>query len=244
MLKISNLTARVDNKLVLNGLSLEVNDGEIHAIMGKNGIGKSTLCKIIMRDLNYEILGGNIIYNNSDLLKMTTDEVARCGIMLIGQNPLAIEGITNAELLRASLRENKNEKINLFAFNQKMEEACKKLDMDPKFIHKEINVGASGGERKKIELLHMAVLEPSFVVLDEDSLKTVANFINEYHKKTNCSILLITHHPNIINYIKPNYVHVLDNGQVVNTGDYHLAETIEKNGYSGASVISESDNDE
>ena len=243
MFKVSNLTAKIDNKTVLENFNLQINDGEIHVIMGRNGIGKSTLCKIIMNDTNYEVMGGTISYNNKNITNIPTFEIAREKIMLISQNPMSIEGITNAEVLRTALREIKDEKINIFEFNKKMEEACKLLDLDPKFIHKEVNVGASGGERKKIELLHAAILEPQFLILDEidsgldvDALKVVCNFINEYQKKSNCSILMITHHPNIIEYIKPNYVHILDKGKIVKTGDYHLAYEIESAGF-GANTM-------
>lgn len=251
MLKINNLNATVADKKVLNGLDLTIEDGEIHVLMGKNGIGKSSLCKIIMRDEDYKVTGGNVLYNNVDLLKLNTTEVARQKVMLISQNPIAIEGITNAEVLRTALREIKNENINIFEFNKKLEDACKELELDPKFIHKEVNMGASGGERKKIELMHLAVLEPSFIILDEidsgldvDALKVVAKFINNYHKKTKCGILIITHHPNIISYIKPNYVHILDEGKIIKTGDYHLAEEIEKGGFKGAFEIDKSTEEE
>ena len=251
MFKINNLCAMVSDKSVLNDLDLKIADGEIHVLMGKNGIGKSSLCKIIMRDNDYKVTGGNILYNGKNLLKMSTTEVAREKVMLISQNPIAIEGITNAEVLRTALREIKNENINIFEFNKSLEQACKELDLDPKFIHKEVNMGASGGERKKIELMHLALLEPQFIILDEidsgldvDALKVVAKFINNYHKKTKCSILIITHHPNIISYIKPNYVHILDEGKIVKTGDYHLAEEIEKEGFKGAFVMNDQKDEE
>lgn len=250
MFKVSNLTAKIENKTVLENFGLQINDGEIHVIMGRNGIGKSTLCKIIMKDKNYTITGGTIVYNSRNLLELETYEIAREGIMLISQNPISIEGITNAEVLRTALREINNENINIFEFNKKMEEACAKLNLDPKFIHKEVNVGASGGERKKVELLHAAILEPNFLILDEidsgldvDAIKVVCNFINEYHQKTNCSILMITHHPSIIEHIKPNYVHILDNGKIVKTGDSHLAYEVENSGF-GANIMVEDDQNE
>ena len=247
MFKVNDLTAKIGSKTVLENLNLQINDGEVHVIMGRNGIGKSTLCKIIMKDDNYDVVGGTIVYNGKNLLELETYEVAREKVMLISQNPISIEGITNAEVLRTAIREMKDESINIFEFNKKMEEACKSLELDPKFIHKEVNVGASGGERKKIELLHAAVLEPKFLILDEidsgldvDALKVVCNFINEYHQKSNCSILMITHHPNIIEYIRPNYVHILDNGKIVKSGDYHLAYEIENVGF-GANIMIEDD---
>ena len=251
MFKIVGLTAKVDNNVILNDFNMEINDGEIHVIMGHNGVGKSTLCKIIMNDENYNVLNGKILFNDKNLRNLQTYEIAREGVMLISQNPLAIEGVTNAEVLRTALRETRNDKINIFEFNKKMEEVCDKLNLSRDFIHKDINVGASGGERKKIELLHMAILEPKFIMLDEidsgldvDAIKDVANFINDYHKKSKCSILIITHHPNIIDYIKPNYVHVLDGGRIVKTGDYLLAKQIEKEGFISTNAMTRDDNHE
>ncbi|MBR4231001.1 MAG: Fe-S cluster assembly ATPase SufC [Bacilli bacterium] len=251
MFKIMGLTAKVDNNIILNDFNMEINDGEIHVIMGHNGVGKSTLCKIIMNDENYDILNGKILFNGKNLRDLKTYEIAREGIMLISQNPIAIEGVTNAEVLRTALRETRNDKINIFDFNKKMEEVCDKLKLSRDFIHKDINVGASGGERKKIELLHMAILEPKFIMLDEidsgldvDAIKDVASFINEYHKETKCSILIITHHPNIIDYIKPNYVHILDEGHIVKTGDYLLAKQIEKYGFVSTNAMTEDGNHE
>ena len=225
MLKIDNLNVYIenDNKKILDNFSLEINDGEIHAIMGKNGIGKSTLCKVIMGYPFYKI-NGSINYNKKELLGVDTSEIAKNGIMLITQNPPAIEGVTNAEALRTALREKNNENIDIFKFNKEMEQICDKLCLDKSFIHKDINLGASGGERKKIELLHMGILKPNFIILDEidsgldvDALKIVSNFINEYYSKYKPSILLITHHKNIIEYIKPNYVHILSDGKIIKT---------------------------
>ncbi len=245
MFKINNLNAYIDDKKILDNFSMTINDGEIHAIMGKNGIGKSTLCKIIMGYPNYKV-SGNIIYNDKNLIGLDTYDIAKNGVMLISQNPPAIEGVTNAEALRSALRERENQNIDIFKFNKQMEEICEKLKLDKSFIHKDINVGASGGERKKIELLHLGILKPSFIILDEldsgldvDALKVVADFINEYYHENKPSILLITHHKNILQYIKPNYVHILSDGKIIKTGDYHLAENIENEGFNKASDISE-----
>lgn len=250
MFKITRLTAYIGDKKLLDNFSLDINDGEIHTIMGKNGIGKSTLCKIILNNKDYIIKAGTISYNNKNLLNMPTYEIAKEGIMYIAQNPTSVEGVSNAEVLRNALREKTGQNINIFKFNKEMEDVCALLELDPKFIHKEVNVGASGGERKKVELLHMAILKPSFLILDEidsgldvDALKVVANFINEYHKKSGCSILIITHHPKIIEYIKPNYVHILSDGKLIKTGDYHLAYEVENEGF-GANIIGDSENAE
>ena len=157
MFKISNLYVSVNDKDILNDLSVELSDGQIHVIMGKNGIGKSTLCKVIMNYPGYT-KKGKIVYNNKDLLQMSTYEIAKEGVMLISQNPPAIEGVSNAEALRTALKGRNEGTLDIFKFNKEMEQICDKLSLDKSFIHKDINVGASGGERKKIELL------PSFAV--------------------------------------------------------------------------------
>lgn len=250
MLKINNLSVKVSNKKILNNMDLTINDGEIHVIMGKNGIGKSSLCKVLMRDNDYEVINGNITFDGVDILKLDTNEVANKGMMFILQNPPQIEGVSNAEMLRTVLRTRSNDKINIFEFNKLLEDLCTKLKLDKSFIHKDINVGASGGERKKIELLHMGVLKPKFIILDEidsgldvDALKVVSDYINDYHNETKCSILMVTHHNNILNYIKPNFVHILEDGKIVKTGDYHLAESVEKEGFE-ANVLSKDDANE
>ena len=250
MFKINNLTVYIEDKKILDDLSLTLGDGEIHVIMGKNGIGKSSLCKVIMGYPGYKV-NGNISYNGKDLLKLNTFEIAQSGVMLISQNPPAIEGVTNAEALRAALREKTKENIDIFKFNKEMENICDKLNLDKSFIHKEINVGASGGERKKIELLHMGILKPSFIILDEidsgldvDALKVVSNYITNYYNEYKPTILMITHHSNITDLIKPNYVHILDNGKIVKTGDYHLAKNIEKEGFNEANIISKEEENE
>lgn len=247
MFKISNLCLNVQEKNILNDFNLTIKDSEVHTIMGKNGVGKSSICRAIMNDKNYIINSGNIYYNDEDITNLSTYEIVRKGIMYISQNPISIEGISNAEMLRTTLRDIKNENINIFEFNKEMETICKKLDLDISFIHKDVNVGASGGERKKVELLHMGVLKPKFIILDEidsgldvDSLKVVANFINDYHKETNCSILLITHHTNILKYIKTDYVHILSDGKITKTGNHLLAEKLENEGFTRANVMSDS----
>lgn len=238
MFKISNLNAYIDDRKILDDFSITINPGEIHAIMGKNGIGKSTLCKIIMGYPNYKV-NGSIVYNDIELLGLDTYDIAKNGVMLISQNPPAIEGVTNAEALRSALRERENQNIDIFKFNKQMEEICDKLKIDKSFIHKEINVGASGGERKKIELLHLGILKPSFIILDEldsgldvDSLRITSENIKKYKAENpSTSILIITHHPKILEYLHPDYVHIMNNGKIIKTGNYDLAMEVEKNGY-------------
>ena len=193
MLKINNLTVKADNKEILHDFNLNINDGEIHVIMGPNGIGKSTIVNTIMGNKNYEVTEGSIEYNNEDLLKMDTTTRARKGLMLINQSPIAIEGVTNAEMLRSAIQEKNQERVNIFEFNKKLQDICKKLDIPTSFIHRNINDGMSGGERKKNELMHMWMLEPKFLMLDEldsgldvDALKVCSNSIMEYYKEYKC----------------------------------------------------------
>ena len=244
MLEINNLSVKVLDKEILHDFDLNIEDGEIHALMGPNGIGKSTICKTILGDSNYQITKGLIKYNNEVLNDMSPTNRARLGIFLLNQNPITIEGVTNAELLRSVLSEKNNEQINIFKFNQEMTDICKKLDIPTSFIHRNINEGMSGGERKKNELLHLWMLKPSFIILDEldsgldvDALKLVASSINEYYKEYKPSILIITHHIDLLNYIKPNYVHVIENGSITSSGDISLAKSIIENGYNKANVM-------
>ena len=238
MLSINKLRVLADNKEILNDFSLDIKDGEIHVLMGPNGVGKSTICRAILKDPNYTITNGNIIYNDKDLSNLTTTDISRLGIMMINQNPIAIEGVTNAEMLRMALSERTNEHIDIFKFSKEAKEICQKLSIPESFLHRDINSGMSGGERKKNELLHIWMLKPSFLILDEvdsgldvDALKIVANSIKEYQSTTNCSILLVTHNPKLLEILNPTYIHILHNKKIVKTGDASLAKEIEKNGF-------------
>ncbi|MBQ1812458.1 MAG: Fe-S cluster assembly ATPase SufC [Bacilli bacterium] len=244
MLIIKNLKVSVLDKEILKGLNLEINDGEIHAIMGPNGTGKSTLSKVIMRDENYSV-DGIVKYNGEDILKMTTDEVARLGIFLAMQYPISIEGVSNADMLRTALSIREGKSINLFKFVNELENAYDELKFDKNTIHSSINEGFSGGERKKNEIIGMKMLKPSLIILDEidsgvdvDNLKIISKNILKYKKESNASLLIITHYPHILKYIKPDYVHIMNNGKIVKTGDYNLALSILENGYE-ASVVKE-----
>lgn len=245
MLKIDNLSVKVGDKCILKNLNLNINDGEVHAIMGPNGTGKSTLSKVIMRDDTFTVTSGNIEYNGKNILSLTTDEVARSGIFLAMQYPISIEGVSNADMLRTalSIREEKN--INLFKFVTELEKAYDELNFDKSTIHSSINEGFSGGERKKNEIIGMKMLKPSLIILDEidsgvdvDNLKVIANSILKYKNESNASILIITHYPHILNYIKPDYVHIMSDGNIVKTGSSELAELILENGYE-ASIMKE-----
>ena len=239
MLTIKNLSVSVGEKVILKDFNLTINENEVHAIMGPNGIGKSTICKTIMGDPNYIVTSGSIFYNDTDLLKLNVSERARLGIYLLNQSPIEIPGVSNAEMLRLRLNENNPTPISIFDFNKKMTSICEKLDIPKSFIHRGINEGMSGGERKKNELLHLWMLEPSLIILDEldsgldiDSLKTVTNSLNEYletHPKA--SILLVTHHEPLLNMLNASNIHIMKDGHIIKSGDLSLAKEIENQGY-------------
>lgn len=238
MLKIENLCLSVSDKEILKNFNLTINDGDIHAIMGPNGIGKSSICKAIMGDTNYEIKEGSITFDDVLLNEVSTTERANMGLMLINQSPLAIEGVSNADMLRMALASKTGSPVDLYKFNKKIQEVCKKLEIPTSFIHRSINDGMSGGERKKNELMHMWMLEPKFLILDEldsgldvDALRICANSIMEYYREKKISILIITHHSNILDIIKPDYVHIIKDKHISYTGDISTAKLIEKNGF-------------
>ena len=238
MLEIKDLTVIADNKEILKDFNLNIKDGEIHALMGPNGVGKSTICRSILKDPNYIIKKGTITYNNENLIDKTTTDIARLGIMMITQSPIAIEGVTNGEMLRLALSEKNKEHIDIFSFQKEVKEICNKLNIPESFIHRSINDGMSGGERKKNELLHIWMLKPSFLILDEvdsgldvDALKEVSNSLKEYHEKTNASMLIISHNPKLLKTLKPDKVHILKNKNIIKTGNIDLINDIELDGF-------------
>lgn len=245
MLEIKNLTVKVENKIVLDGFNLTINDGEIHVLMGPNGVGKSTLTKAIMGDNNYKIVNGDILYNKESILKLKVDERARKGIFLANQNPPEISGVSNSDFLRTAISSKNQKNVNLYSFIKKIDEAKKDLNMPDEMVHRSVNKGFSGGEKKKNEVLQMKMLEPNFIILDEidsgvdvDALKIVASNINDYKvKNKKSSLLIITHYTHLLNYIKPNFVHVIKDGKIVKTGDYTLAKQIEDNGFNFDKVM-------
>lgn len=249
MLKIENLSTSIDDKDILKNFYLNINDGEVHALMGPNGTGKSTLSKVILNNKKYKKLSGKIMFDDVDITNMSTDEIARKGIFLCNQLPCEIDGVTTADFLRTAL--NEKEEVSLYQYIKKIDNAVKDLKMDENMIHRSMNKGFSGGEKKKNEILQLKVLEPKFIILDEldsgldvDSLKIVCENINSYLKEhENTSVLIITHYPKILQYIKPDYVHVMVNGNIKKTGDASLALEIEEKGYdaykNSASIVSE-----
>lgn len=262
LFKIDNLSVTINDRQILHEYKLEIKKGEIHAIMGPNGSGKSTLSRVIMGDTRYNVLDGHIYFNDQDITNMPTDERARLGIFLAMQSPIEIEGVTNADFLRSALNAKSKESINLYDLVKKIEKTTEDLKMDAKMLHRSINQGFSGGERKKNEILQMKILEPSLIIMDEidsgldvDSLRIVSENINDYRTShPDTSILLITHYQRILDYIKPDYVHIMTCGKIVKTGDYKLAFEIENKGYnlvdetkdksSRISIMKEKGNDE
>jgi Fe-S cluster assembly ATP-binding protein len=237
MLSIKNLSVNVDDLNILDDINLDILDGEIHVLMGPNGAGKSSITKVISGNKDY-LTKGSIIYNGEELLNKSITDIALSGIYVVNQNPIEVEGVSNALMLRTLLNERNKENIDIFKFNKELEDICKKLDLDKSFIHKDINVSCSGGERKKIELMHMWVIKPSFIILDEidsgldvDSIKVVMNNIKEYYLEYMPSILIITHEERLIKYFDNYLVHVLNNKKIVKSGDKLLAMDVLKNGF-------------
>lgn len=239
MLSIKNIDVLVEKKSVLKNFSLDIDKGSIHVIMGPNGVGKSTLSRVIMGDNNYKIENGSITFNGEDITNMSTDMRSRLGIFLAMQYPLEIDGVSNQDFLRTAMSSHQEKNVGLYDFIVNCEKATEELKMDKNLIHRSLNVGFSGGEKKKNEVLQIKLLKPKFIILDEidsgldvDSLKIVAKNIVKYKEENkDTAILIITHLTKILEYIKPDYVHVLGDGHILKTGDYSLALDIEKDGY-------------
>ena len=240
MLKISNLNANVENKSILKGFSLNINPGEVHAIMGPNGSGKSTLANILSGKPGYNI-SGELRYEGEDLAQISIEERAQKGMFLAFQYPTEIPGVNTNNFLRTSLnsiRKAKGQKdLDAINFLKIVKEKAKELSIDEKFLSRHLNVGFSGGEKKKNEILQLKILEPKLAILDEtdsgldiDALKTVAEGVNSYKNKNN-SFLIITHYQRLLNFIKPDFIHVLSAGKIIKTGSKELGEELEKTGY-------------
>ena len=236
---IDNLFATtLDGKEILKGVSLKIKQGEIHAIMGPNGGGKSTLALCLMGHPGYKITDGKILINNIDITKMTTDKRAKLGLFLGFQYPVEVPGVSLSSFLRMAVNENKkkSEKISPIGFRNLMAGSAKKLSFSDEITKRTLNEGFSGGEKKKAEILQMSLLRPNFAVLDEpdsgldvDALRFISKTINTLDFPL--GLLLITHYQRILHYIKPNFVHILVHGKIVKSGNHLLAKEIEKNGY-------------
>ena len=241
MLEIKDLKSRVAGNDILQGLSLSVSAGEVHAIMGPNGSGKSTLAQVIAGHEDYEVTGGSVQFKGKDLLELEPEERAREGIFLGFQYPVEIPGVNNAYLLKAALNAKRKhhglDEIDAFEFLKTAKEKMASLGMDPKFLNRGVNEGFSGGEKKRNEILQMAMLEPELAILDEtdsgldiDALKAVAQGVNAL-RSPDRAIVLVTHYQRLLDYIEPDFVHVLSNGRIVRSGDKTLALELEEKGY-------------
>ncbi|HHT9952605.1 TPA: Fe-S cluster assembly ATPase SufC [Legionella pneumophila] len=242
MLNIKELNVAVNGQSILKGINLEVKLGEVHAIMGPNGSGKSTLSKVLAGHPSYEVTRGDISYLGQDLLPMSPEERARAGIFMSFQYPVEIPGVTNINFLKASVNavrkgQGKNT-LDAIEFLSFIREKCQLLDMDESFLYRSINEGFSGGEKKRNEILQMAALEPRLAILDEtdsgldiDALRIISQGVNAMRSPER-SIILVTHYQRLLDYIEPDFIHVLANGRIITSGDKSLALELEKKGYS------------
>jgi Fe-S cluster assembly ATP-binding protein len=241
MLEIKNLRAGIDGREILKGINLTVNKGEIHAIMGPNGSGKSTLAKVLAGHPQYEVISGEVIYEGRNLLEMPPDERAREGVFMAFQYPIEVPGVSNAQFLRLAYNEKRKhlgeEELDPLEFKDLLKERAKVVEMDASFMTRSVNEGFSGGEKKRNEILQMAVLEPKLAVLDEtdsgldiDALRIVANGVNQLFTPEN-GIIVVTHYQRLLNYIVPHFVHVLADGLIAREGGKELALELEAKGY-------------
>lgn len=238
-LVIEDLHVNVEGKEIIRGLSLEIKGGETHAIMGPNGTGKSTLASALMGHPKYEVTSGKVLLDGEDLLEMSVDERARKGLFLAMQYPSEISGVTNADFLRTAINARRGEgnEISLMKFIRQLEKAMETLEMDSQMANRYLNEGFSGGEKKRNEILQMMMLSPRIAILDEidsgldiDALKIVANGVNSL-RSPEMGLLVITHYQRLLNYIIPDYVHVMMQGKIVKSGGPELAERLEREGY-------------
>lgn len=238
-LKVENLHVSIEDKEILKGVNLEVKAGEIHAIMGPNGTGKSTLSSAIMGHPKYEVTSGSITLDNEDVLEMEVDERAQAGLFLAMQYPSEISGVTNAEFLRSAInaRRDEGDEISLMKFIRQMDQKMEFLEMDPDMAQRYLNEGFSGGEKKRNEILQLMMIEPKIAILDEidsgldiDALKVVSKGINAMRGE-DFGCLMITHYQRLLNYITPDYVHVMMQGRIVKSGGPELAQRLEAEGY-------------
>ena len=241
LLEVRGLSAKIADHNILKGIDLTVRAGEVHAIMGPNGSGKSTFAKVLSGHPSYEVTGGEVLFEGRNLLELAPEERARAGLFLGFQYPIEVPGVTNSAFLRLAYNTVQGtrgiEELDPLEFDDLVREKMKLLDIDPSFLGRSLNAGISGGEKKRNEILQMALLEPKLAVLDEtdsgldiDALRVVANGINKLHTPDN-GIVLVTHYQRMLNYIVPDYVHVMEGGRIIRTGDKSLALELEARGY-------------
>ena len=241
LLDVRGLTAAIDHHEILRGIDLNVRAGEVHAIMGPNGSGKSTFAKVLAGHPVYEVTGGTVRFDGGNLLELSPEERARAGVFLGFQYPVEVPGVTNGSFLRLAYNTVQaargKEELDPLEFDDFIREKMLLLEISPDFLQRSLNAGFSGGEKKRNEILQMALLEPRLSILDEtdsgldiDALRVVANGVNKLHT-ANDAIVLVTHYQRLLNYIEPDYVHVMENGRIIKTGDKSLAVELESRGY-------------
>lgn len=241
ILSVRDLTAEVNGQQIIKGFNLEIKAGEIHAIMGPNGSGKSTFSKILAGHPAYEVTGGEVIFQGENLLEMEAEERARSGVFLAFQYPVEIPGVSNLDFLRAACNARRKHRglaeLDAFDFQDLIEEKLEVVKMNPAFLERNVNQGFSGGEKKRNEILQMALIEPQLAILDEtdsgldiDALKIVANGVNQLSNAQN-AMLVITHYQRLLNYIVPDFVHVMEGGRIITSGTKELALELESRGY-------------
>lgn len=241
ILSVRDLTANVDGNQILKGVNLEIKAGEIHAIMGPNGSGKSTLSKVLAGHPAYEVTGGEVLFKGQNLFELEPEERSRSGVFLAFQYPLEIPGVSNLDFLRVAYNSRRKarglEELDVFDFNELIEEKLEVVKMNPSFLNRSVNEGFSGGEKKRNEILQMALLEPTLAILDEtdsgldiDALRIVSNGVNQLIKPDN-AVLMITHYQRLLDYIVPDFVHVMQAGRIITSGGKELALELEDRGY-------------
>lgn len=249
MLEIKNLYAGIDGNEILKGINLTIKKGEIHAIMGPNGSGKSTLAKVLAGHPAYQVTSGEVLYEGKNLLEMPPDERAREGVFMAFQYPIEVPGVSNAQFLRLAYNEKRKhlgeEELDPLEFKDLLKERAKVVEMDASFMTRSVNEGFSGGEKKRNEILQMAVLEPKLAVLDEtdsgldiDALRIVAGGVNQLHNENN-AVILVTHYQRLLDYIVPQFVHVLANGRIAKEGGKELALELEQKGYDWLKTVAQ-----
>ena len=238
LLQVKGLSVGIEDGQILHDVDITINAGETHVLMGPNGAGKSTLGNAIMGNPVYQVLNGRIIFNGEDITNLTTDKRARSGMFMSFQNPLEVPGISLESFIRNGMRQVSEKPMKLLQFKKKLEETMNLLEMDPSYAERDLNVGFSGGEKKKAEILQMLMLSPKFAILDEtdsgldvDAVRTVSKGIEEYQKQTDGALLIITHNAKILEALDVDYTHILVRGHMVRTGGAELIQEISMNGF-------------